>query len=146
MERLKAIFDSDAWASTVVVIVWDDFGGFYDHVPPPHVDAMGYGPRTPALIISPYSKAGDNPEGGSIDSTTYDFTSVLAFIEQLHDLEPLTDRDANADPLTGALDFTQEPRLDVPDLPDRDCESALAASESPFEGLYDPDAASGGSG
>jgi phospholipase C len=146
MERLHAIFDSDAWPTTVVVIVWDDFGGFYDHVKPPHVDIMGYGPRTPALIISPYSAPGENPDGGSIDSTVYDFTSVLSFIEHRWDLKPLTDRDANADPLTGALDFTQEPRLDVPELPERDCDAALAASTSPFEGLYDPNAPTSGSG
>ena len=139
VEYLNAIFDSDAWATTLVVIVWDDFGGFYDHVPPPHIDVMGYGPRTPGLIISPYSTPGDNRDGGSIDSTEYEFSSVLAFIEQLHDLKPLTDRDANADPLSGALDFTQEPRLDVPDLEERDCVAAEAASDSPFEGLYVPE-------
>jgi phospholipase C len=146
MERLHAIFDSQYWPHTVVVIVWDDFGGFYDHVSPPHVDAMGYGPRTPALIISPYTVAGDNPDGGSIDSTTYDFTSVLAFIEKRWDLKPLTDRDRNADPLTGAFDFTKPPRLDVPDLPARNCDAALANSTSPFEGLYDPSNPSGGGG
>ena len=53
MQYLNAIFQSDAWPSTAIVIVWDDFGGFYDHVPPPHYDIMGLGPRTPALIISP---------------------------------------------------------------------------------------------
>ena len=139
VEYLNAIFESEAWPTTVVVIVWDDFGGFYDHVPPPHLDVMGLGPRTPGLIISPYSKAGHNPDGGSIDSTTYEFSSVLAFIEQLHDVKPLTERDANADPLSGALDFTQEPRLDVPDLEERDCDAAMADSKSPFEGLYEPE-------
>ncbi|MEX0983846.1 MAG: alkaline phosphatase family protein [Actinomycetota bacterium] len=139
VEYLNAIFTSDAWATTVVVVVWDDFGGFYDHVPPPHLDVMGLGPRTPGLIISPYSKVGENPDGGSIDSTVYEFSSVLAFIEQLYDLKPLTERDANADPLSGALDFSQEPRLDVPELLERDCDAALAASESPLEGLYVPE-------
>ena len=55
---------SEYWASTAIVIVWDDFGGFYDHVPPPHYDVMGLGPRTPALIISPWTKRGDNRDGG----------------------------------------------------------------------------------
>jgi phospholipase C len=121
VEYLNAIFDSDAWSSTAVVIVWDDFGGFYDHVVPPHYDVMGLGPRTPALIISPYTVAGDNPDGGSIDSTVYEFSSVLRFIEDLHGLEPMTDRDAQASPLAGAFDFTQKPRLDVPKLRERDC-------------------------
>jgi phospholipase C len=139
MERLRAIFESDAWPTTAVVIVWDDFGGFYDHVPPPHLDVMGLGPRTPALIVSPYSRPGDNPDGGSIDSTVYEFSSVLAFIERLHGLKPLTKRDKHADPLSGAFDFTQEPRLDVPRLPLRDCDAAVARSTSPWEGTYVPE-------
>jgi len=106
---INAIMKSDDWDSTAIVVVWDDFGGFYDPVKPPHVDVMGYGPRTPALIISPWTVRGDNPDGGSVDHTVYDFTSVLKFIEDLHDLPPLTARDANADPLTGAFDFTQKP-------------------------------------
>jgi phospholipase C len=133
VERLNAIFESEYWESTVVVLIWDDFGGFYDHVAPPHVDIMGYGPRTPALIMSPYTKAGDNPDGGYIDSTVYDFTSVLAFIEHRWELKPLTARDRQANPLEGAFDFSQEPNLDVPDLQLRDCDAALAASTSPIE-------------
>ncbi len=121
VEYLNALFDSKAWRSTAVVIVWDDFGGFYDHVVPPHYDVMGLGPRTPALIISPYTVAGDNPDGGSIDPTVYEFSSVLRFIEDLHGLKPMTDRDAQASPLAGAFDFTQPPRLDVPKLRERDC-------------------------
>ncbi len=121
VEYLNAIFQSDAWPSTAVVIVWDDFGGFYDHVVPPHYDIMGLGPRTPALIVSPYTRAGSNPDGGSIDSTIYEFSSVLRFMEELHGLDPMTDRDAQASPLAGAFDFTQPPRLDVPKLHELDC-------------------------
>ena len=51
----------------------------------------------------------------------YEFSSVLRFIEELHGLEPMTDRDAQAIPLAGAFDFTQPPRLDVPKLRERDC-------------------------
>ena len=124
VQYLNALFDSSEWRSTAVVIVWDDFGGFYDHVVPPHYDVMGLGPRTPALIISPYTVAGDNPDGGAIDSTVYEFSSVLRFIEELHGLEPMTDRDAQASPLAGAFDFSQPPRLDVPKLRARDCPTA----------------------
>ena len=106
VQYLNAIFQSDAWPSTAIVIVWDDFGGFYDHVKPPHYDIMGLGPRTPALIVSPYTRAGENAAGGSIDSTVYEFSSVLRFVEQLHGLKPLTDRDAQASPLAGAFDFS----------------------------------------
>jgi phospholipase C len=139
VERVNAIMRSEYWPSTALIIVWDDFGGFYDHVTPPHVDTMGFGPRTPALIISPWTRRGDNPDGGAIDSTTYEFSSVLRFMEELHGLKPLTDRDAKADPLTGGFDFTQEPNLDPLILEPRDCDAALAKSKSPFEGLYQPE-------
>jgi phospholipase C len=88
---------------------------------PPHYDVMGLGPRTPALIISPYTVAGDNPDGGSIDSTVYEFSSVLRFIEELHGLDPMTDRDAQASPLAGAFDFNAEPNLKKLILQPRDC-------------------------
>jgi phospholipase C len=128
VEQVNAIMKSEYWPSTAIVIVWDDFGGFYDHVPPPHYDIMGLGPRTPALIISPWTRAGDNRDGGAIDSTVYEFSSVLRFIEELHGLKSMTERDANADPLTGAFDFTQEPRLDPLILEPRDdCDEAAAA-------------------
>ena len=121
IEYVNALMKSDAWASTAVVIVWDDFGGFYDHVEPPHYDVMGLGPRTPALILSPWTRQGDNPEGGAIDSTVYEFSSVLKFIEELHGLKPMTERDTQADPLSGAFDFTQEPRTEPFLLDELDC-------------------------
>jgi phospholipase C len=121
VDYLNAIFHSDAWPSTAIIIVWDDFGGMYDHVVPPHYDIMGLGPRTPALIISPYTVAGSNPAGGSIDSTVYEFSSVLRFIEELHGLPSMTDRDAQASPLAGAFDFSQPPNLSYPKLRDRSC-------------------------
>jgi phospholipase C len=121
IQYMNALMRSDAWASTAVVMVWDDFGGFYDHVEPPHYDVMGLGPRTPALIISPWTRSGVNPEGGAIDDTVYEFSSVLRFIEDLHQLEPMTDRDERADPLSGAFDFTQEPRLEPMIMDELDC-------------------------
>jgi phospholipase C len=124
VEYLNAVMRSEFWPTTAIVIVWDDFGGFYDHVPPPHYDIMGLGPRTPALIISPWTVRGDNPDGGSIDSTVYEFSSVLRFIEDLHGLKPMTERDRNADPLSGAFDFRQEPRLEPLILEQRECPSA----------------------
>jgi phospholipase C len=121
VEQVNAIMRSPYWRSTVVVIVWDDFGGFYDPVPPPHLDVMGLGPRTPALIVSPYARQGTSRLGGSIDHTTYEFSSVLHLIELLHGLEPMTMRDELADPLSGALDF-EHPDFDKLILPYRtDC-------------------------
>lgn len=120
--QINAIMQSKFWKSTAIVVVWDDFGGFYDPVAPPHYDVMGLGPRTPALIISPYTRQGDSPNGGSVDHTVYEFSSVLRFIEDLHGLDPLTERDARADPLSGAFDFTQPPNRKPLVLPLRtDC-------------------------
>jgi phospholipase C len=119
---MNALQRSEFWPRTAVVVVWDDFGGFYDHVIPPQYDIMGLGPRTPALIMSPYTRKGDNPLGGAIDSNVYEFSSVLKFIEEIWDLEPLTERDAQADPLTGAFDFSAPPDLRKLILPLRqDC-------------------------
>jgi phospholipase C len=124
VQYVNAIMRSRYWRSTAIVIVWDDFGGFYDHLPPPHYDIMGLGPRTPALIISPWTRRGDSPDGGSIDHTVYEFSSVLRFIEALHGLKPMTDRDARADPLMDAFDFRGEPRTEKLILRQRDCPSA----------------------
>lgn len=121
VHQVNEVMQSEYWRSTVIVVVWDDFGGFYDPVAPPQFDVMGLGPRTPALIISPYTVRGDNPGGGAVDSTVYEFSSVLAFIERLFGLEPMTERDASADPLSGALDFAN-PRFKKLVLPLRaDC-------------------------
>ena len=118
---VNSIMKSEFWRSTVIVVVWDDFGGFYDSVAPPHFDHMGLGPRTPALIISPYTVSGDSPNGGAVDHTVYEFSSVLRFIELAFGLDPMTERDANADPLSGALDF-EHPRFKKLVLPLRqDC-------------------------
>jgi phospholipase C len=83
---------------------------------------MGLGPRTPALIISPWARAGASADGGSVDHTVYEFSSVLRFVEDRFGLAPMTQRDATADPLTGALDFDRAPRLDPLILSERhDC-------------------------
>ena len=118
VRHLNALMKSPAWASTAVVIVWDDFGGFYDHVPPPHIDVMGLGPRVPLLIISPWAKQ------GYVDSTTYEFSSVLKLIETLHDLNPLTARDAAADDMLGAFDFDRDPTGRKLFLEERPCPGA----------------------
>ena len=129
VQQVNTIMKSEFWRSTAIVVVWDDFGGFYDPVAPPHYDVMGLGPRTPALIISPYARQGSNPDGGAIDSTVYEFSSVLAFIEHLFGLEPMTERDRTADPLSGAFDFAN-PNFDKLILPlRRDCPYGTSASQ-----------------
>jgi hypothetical protein len=94
------------WNSTVIFLVWDEFGGFYDHVPPPPIDKFGLSIRVPALIISPYARA------GYVSHTTYEFSSILKFMETVFGsnvLPPLTDRDAEANDMTDSFDFSQNP-------------------------------------
>ena len=129
VHQINTIMRSEYWRSTAIVVVWDDFGGFYDPVEPPQFDIMGLGPRTPALIISPYTRQGSNRDGGAVDDATYEFSSVLAFIERLFGLDPMTERDAQADPLSGAFDF-ENPRFDKLILPLRDdCPYGTSTSE-----------------
>jgi phospholipase C len=111
---LNAIMRSPEWKHTAVVLTWDDFGGFYDHVPPPHVDLYGFGPRVPMLLISPWSKP------GHIASDTLEFSSVLKMIETIWDLPSLTARDRKASDMLDLFDFGQDrlpPLLREP----RDC-------------------------
>jgi phospholipase C len=103
----NALMNGPYWCSSALFVTWDDFGGFYDHQAPTQQDGYGYGFRVPLLIISPWAKA------GVIDSTQYDFTSLLKFAENTFNLPALTMRDMFAnDPRTKAFDFNHEnPRL-----------------------------------
>ena len=101
---INAIMQSKYWSSTAIFLTWDDYGGWYDHVAPPQVDSFGYGFRVPCLIISPYAKE------GFIDHTLADHTSILKFIETVWSLPSLTSRDAAANNLFEAFDFSQPPR------------------------------------
>jgi phospholipase C len=116
VSTINAVMSSEYWNSTAIFVTWDDYGGWYDHVTPPQVDQYGYGFRVPCLIISPYAKQ------GFIDNTQGDFTSILKFVETVFSLQPLTARDASANSLMEAFDFSQAPRqslvLPGPYLPD----------------------------
>ena len=114
------------WSHMLFVIVWDEGGGFYDHVPPPpaaapdnvppdiHVppDEPGgydrYGFRVPCLVASPYARP------GHVSSVVYDHTSVLATIELKWNLPALTRRDAAASPLTDFVDLSKPPHFPAP--------------------------------
>ena len=125
-----SLFDAAAagpqWPHMLFVMVWDEGGGFYDHVPPPpaavpddvppniHVppDEPGgydrYGFRVPCLVASPYAKT------GHVSSVVYDHTSVLATIELKWNLPALTRRDAAASPLTDFVDLSKPPQFPSP--------------------------------
>jgi hypothetical protein len=94
---------STVWKDSVIIIMYDEAGGRWDHVPPPQGDRWGPGLRVPAIIISPYAKR------RFVDHTTYETTSILKFIETRWNLAPLGIRDAAANNLLNAFDFSQTP-------------------------------------
>ncbi|MDP9336241.1 MAG: alkaline phosphatase family protein [Actinomycetota bacterium] len=120
---INAVMNGPDWDSTAIFLSWDDWGGFYDHVVPPDVDANGYGLRVPGLVISPYAKR------GYIDHQTLSFDAYTKFIEDDflggQRLDPATDGRPdsrltvreNAEilgDLTSDFDFTQTPRPPEP--------------------------------
>jgi phospholipase C len=94
------------WEHTAIFVVWDDWGGFYDHVVPPITPnhQLSPGARIPFLLISPYGR------NGSVIHAPADYASILKFIEDLYDLKPLTDNDKFAHDLAPFFDFTQTPQ------------------------------------
>ncbi len=122
VQMMNELQDSPYWRHTAVIVVWDDFGGFYDHVKPPQYDIMGLGARVPELFMSPWTARGTNRLGGKVDHHVYEFSSVLRFIEEVFHLPAMTQRDRQADPLTGAFDFSKPPDMHKLILPLRqDC-------------------------
>jgi phospholipase C len=116
---VNAVMQGPDWASTAIFLTWDDWGGFYDHVTPPSVDANGYGLRVPGIVISPYAKT------GYIDHQTLSFDAYLKFIEDDFlggkRIDPATDGRPDSRPdvrenapqlgdLTQDFDFSQPPR------------------------------------
>ncbi len=108
---VNAIGQSKYWNSTVVIVVWDDWGGFYDPVPPPPLDNQG-GPgfRVPMLVVSPYVKIGSGSGGGYISKTVYGFGSILRFVEDTWNLGRLGTTDSTNASMADMLDFSQSPR------------------------------------
>jgi phospholipase C len=116
---INAVMRSKDWSSTAIFLSWDDWGGFYDHVRPPRVDAQGYGLRVPGLVISPYARR------GFVDHQVLSHDAYLKFIEDDFlggaRIDPKTDGRPDPRPdvrenaavlgdLTQDFDFTQKPR------------------------------------
>ena len=124
----EAVSKGPGWSSTVLIINFDEWGGFFEHVPPPRAQAANavdtdivngktlLGMRLPVVVASPYSAG--NPNSPLINSMVFDHTSVLKLIEWRWSLQPLTPRDASSDVnnLAYALDFNH-PQTAVPTLP-----------------------------
>jgi phospholipase C len=120
-KAIEAVVRSPGWSRTLLIYTFDEHGGYYDHVPPPAAiapddippaespgDYRTYGPRVPAVVVSPYAIP------GGTSNVIHDHTSILATIEHKWNLPALTNRDANAETVMDMLDATQPPRLDPP--------------------------------
>jgi phospholipase C len=125
IQVIDAIMRSPMWKDTAIFMSWDDFGGFYDHVPPVRLDRFGLGIRVPMLTISPYAKR------GHIDSVLGEFSSVLRFIENNWGLTQLTRRDRIANDMSYNFDFTQPPRAPTPQPLRTDCKGPIWEAPPP---------------
>jgi phospholipase C len=106
---VNAVGQSKFWDSTVIFVIWDDWGGFYDPVTPPQVDYDGLGFRVPLIAISPYAKQ------GYVSHTQYESSSVLRYIEDNFGLAPMEASDTRAaDPASDFFNYGQKPRTFTP--------------------------------
>jgi len=115
----NAVVKSPAWPRTLLIFTFDEWGGFFDHVPPPaapdvvpEYEQRGF--RIPAVLVSPFARRAHVAHG------VYDHTSILKLLEWRWNLAPLSVRDAAAANLAGALDFSHRnlhaPRITAPKL------------------------------
>jgi phospholipase C len=100
---VNAIGNSSYWNNTTILISWDDWGGWYDHVAPTIYNSYEYGFRVPLIVVSPYAKV------GYISHVTHDFGSILKFIETTYGLSSLGYADARADDLSDCFNANQTP-------------------------------------
>lgn len=120
VQVLNAVMNGPQWPNTALFLLWDEWGGFYDHVEPPVVERWRdgtpyrYGHRAPCIVMSPYARS------GYVSHTLYSHVSLLRFAETIFDLEPLTERDAQAHDMLDCFDFGQAPLQALSLLP-REC-------------------------
>ena len=103
VNTVNAIMSSRFWAHTVIIVTWDDFGGFYDHVAPPKESKYMLGARVPTVVISPFSRA------HLVDHRQYDFRSILTFVEDVFHLPHLASFNRHVNSIAGMLNVNQKP-------------------------------------
>jgi phospholipase C len=112
---VNAVGQSQYWDSCAIIVVWDDWGGFYDHKKPPFLDKWGgLGFRVPMLIVSPYARMSSPSKPGYISHTQYEFGSIIKFIENVFSLGTLNTTDVRAHTIGDSFDFKQSPRSFIP--------------------------------
>lgn len=132
---VNAIGESSYWPSTAIIVLWDDWGGWYDNVAPPQVNYTSLGYRVPTIVISPYAKP------HSISHTEYNFGSILKFIEQNFGLGSLGTTDASANSMADVFDFTQPPIAfkPAPLPPVERCAKQSGGNEAPARQIIEHD-------
>ena len=105
---VNAVGKSPYWRDTAIVVTWDAWGGWYDHVKPPVYNSYELGFRVPLIVISAYTHA------GYVSHRQHEFGSILKLIEQNYGLGSLDTTDVRSDNLSDCFDFTRAPRKFVP--------------------------------
>ena len=117
VDQVNAVVQGGLWPQTAIFITWDDWGGWFDHVIPPNVEAwrddgthptwngtqFRYGPRVGCLVLSPYAKT------GYVSKVLHSHVSLLKFCEATFGLAPLNARDASADDMSDCFDYSRPP-------------------------------------
>jgi phospholipase C len=109
LRQIRAVAEGPHWKSTAIFVLWDDWGGFHDHVQPPTVERdlegrpLRYGYRVPCLVISPYARK------GYLSMQPHSHLSVMRFVEDTFGLTPLNARVAEASGMSDCFDFAQAP-------------------------------------
>jgi phospholipase C len=103
VQTIDDIEASPEWKHTVIILTWDDFGGFYDHVAPPKVGPYMLGPRVPLIVVSPFTRA------HLVDHTQYDFRSIVKFVEQTFHLPHKIAYDRSVNSIGNMVDTRQAP-------------------------------------
>lgn len=108
---VNAVGQSQYWGTCAIIVVWDDWGGFYDPVAPPARDTQG-GPgfRVPMIVISPYARETSSSQPGYISNTVYEFGSIVQFVEDTFNLGRLGTTDGSTNSMSDMFDFDQTPR------------------------------------
>jgi phospholipase C len=108
---VNAIGQSSYWNSTVIIVVWDDWGGFYDPVAPATIDNQGgMGFRVPMIVISPYTAFNTSGKSPYISQTVYGFGSIIRYVEDTFGLPSLGTTDATSNSMGDMLNYKQSPR------------------------------------
>jgi phospholipase C len=148
---VRAFMEGPQWKRGALFIVYDEWGGFFDHVRPPRVpdvrsnanvaeDFGQMGMRIPAVLVSPYAKR------GHVDHNIYGFESILKLIRYRYGLAPLTTRDQYAKNIARSFDFESKPNYEVPSLPDPPTVAKSACTTSPAPAPVAGSESGGGAG